>query len=184
MVHQPSPRWRKASQCVVFKVDGETNTDDLSPAQAAWSRPDIPLHAKEMLVTKMPDGLATIDKLKEKGLPLAYVGDVVGTGSSRKSAINSVQWHHGQRHPAHPRQAYRRHRAGQQDRADLLQHRRGFRRAADPVRRFRHEHAATSSPSIPIKGEVHRRGRQAHRQLHPGRRSRWPTKCAPAAASR
>jgi len=77
---------------VVFKVEGETNTDDLSPAQEAWSRPDIPLHAKAMLVNKMPDGLDKIDALKQKGLPLAYVGDVVGTGSSRKSAINSVQW--------------------------------------------------------------------------------------------
>jgi aconitate hydratase 2/2-methylisocitrate dehydratase len=80
---------------VVFKVDGETNTDDLSPAQDAWSRPDIPLHAKAMLVNKMPDGLNTIETLKQKGLPLAYVGDVVGTGSSRKSAINSVQWYMG-----------------------------------------------------------------------------------------
>jgi aconitate hydratase 2 / 2-methylisocitrate dehydratase len=80
---------------VVFKVDGETNTDDLSPAQEAWSRPDIPLHAKAMLVNKMPDGLNTIETLKQKGLPLAYVGDVVGTGSSRKSAINSVQWFMG-----------------------------------------------------------------------------------------
>jgi len=80
---------------VVFKVDGETNTDDLSPAQEAWSRPDIPLHAKAMLVNKMPDGLALIEKLKGKGLPLAYVGDIVGTGSSRKSAINSVQWFMG-----------------------------------------------------------------------------------------
>ncbi|MDP3677903.1 MAG: bifunctional aconitate hydratase 2/2-methylisocitrate dehydratase, partial [Methylotenera sp.] len=80
---------------VVFKVDGETNTDDLSPAQEAWSRPDIPLHAKAMLVNKMPDGLKTIETLKQKGLPLAYVGDVVGTGSSRKSAINSVQWFMG-----------------------------------------------------------------------------------------
>ncbi|MDP3743509.1 MAG: bifunctional aconitate hydratase 2/2-methylisocitrate dehydratase [Methylotenera sp.] len=80
---------------VVFKVDGETNTDDLSPAQEAWSRPDIPLHAKAMLVSKMPDGLKTIEILKQKGLPLAYVGDVVGTGSSRKSAINSVQWYMG-----------------------------------------------------------------------------------------
>lgn len=79
-------------QAVVFKVPGETNTDDLSPAQEAWSRPDIPLHAKAMLLSKMPGGLSTIAKLKEKGLPLAYVGDVVGTGSSRKSAINSVQW--------------------------------------------------------------------------------------------
>ena len=80
---------------VVFKVDGETNTDDLSPAQEAWSRPDIPQHAKAMLVSKMPDGLKTIETLKQKGLPLAYVGDVVGTGSSRKSAINSVQWYMG-----------------------------------------------------------------------------------------
>lgn len=80
---------------VVFKVDGETNTDDLSPAQEAWSRPDIPLHAKAMLVNKMPDGLTMIETLKQKGLPLAYVGDVVGTGSSRKSAINSVQWFMG-----------------------------------------------------------------------------------------
>lgn len=89
-------------RCVVFKVPGETNTDDLSPAQEAWSRPDIPLHAKAMLVNKMPDGLATIEKLKAKGLPLAYVGDVVGTGSSRKSAINSVQWHMGEDIPNIP----------------------------------------------------------------------------------
>ncbi|MDH5546065.1 MAG: bifunctional aconitate hydratase 2/2-methylisocitrate dehydratase [Gammaproteobacteria bacterium] len=79
----------------VFKVPGETNTDDLSPASEAWSRPDIPLHAKAMLVSKMPDGLSTIEKLKAKGHPLAFVGDVVGTGSSRKSAINSVLWHMG-----------------------------------------------------------------------------------------
>lgn len=90
--------------CIVFKVPGETNTDDLSPAQEAWSRPDIPLHAKAMLTSKMPDGLATIEKLKAKypGVPLAYVGDVVGTGSSRKSAINSVQWHMGQDIPYIP----------------------------------------------------------------------------------
>lgn len=86
------PALAEEIKVVVFKVDGETNTDDLSPAQEAWSRPDIPLHAKAMLVNSMPDGLDTITKLKEKGLPLAYVGDVVGTGSSRKSAINSVQW--------------------------------------------------------------------------------------------
>ncbi len=86
----------------VFKVDGETNTDDLSPAQEAWSRPDIPLHAKAMLVNKMPDGLNLIDQLKEKGLPLAYVGDIVGTGSSRKSAINSVQWFMGSDIPSIP----------------------------------------------------------------------------------
>ena len=89
-------------KCVVFKVPGETNTDDLSPAQEAWSRPDIPLHAKAMLVSKMPDGLEIIEALKQKGLPLAYVGDVVGTGSSRKSAINSVQWHMGEDIPYIP----------------------------------------------------------------------------------
>jgi len=82
----------------VFKVVGETNTDDLSPAQDAWSRPDIPLHAKSML--KVPrEGIhnaeAQIEELKAKGFPVAYVGDVVGTGSSRKSATNSVLWFTG-----------------------------------------------------------------------------------------
>ncbi len=86
----------------VFKVPGETNTDDLSPATEAWSRPDIPLHAKAMLVSKMPDALAKIEELKRKGYPLAYVGDVVGTGSSRKSAINSVLWHMGEDIPYVP----------------------------------------------------------------------------------
>ena len=79
----------------VFKVPGETNTDDLSPAPHATTRPDIPLHATVMLESRMPGGLATLAQLKEKGHPVAYVGDVVGTGSSRKSAINSVLWHIG-----------------------------------------------------------------------------------------
>ncbi len=79
----------------VFKVPGETNTDDLSPAPHATSRPDIPLHGLVMLESKMPGALDTLAKLKEKGHPVAYVGDVVGTGSSRKSAINSVLWHIG-----------------------------------------------------------------------------------------
>ncbi len=89
----------------VFKVTSETNTDDLSPAQDAWSRPDIPLHALAMLKNEregiVPDQpgkvgpISTLESLKEKGLPLAYVGDVVGTGSSRKSATNSVLWHMG-----------------------------------------------------------------------------------------
>ncbi|MCP4767414.1 MAG: aconitate hydratase B, partial [Gammaproteobacteria bacterium] len=83
----------------VFKVPGETNTDDLSPAQDAWSRPDIPLHANAMLknpregLTDKP--LEKISELEALGHPLAYVGDVVGTGSSRKSATNSVLWHMG-----------------------------------------------------------------------------------------
>jgi aconitate hydratase 2/2-methylisocitrate dehydratase len=86
----------------VFKVPGETNTDDLSPATEAWSRPDIPLHAKSMLVSKMDDPLGTIEELKKKGHSIAYVGDVVGTGSSRKSAINSVLWHMGEEIPHVP----------------------------------------------------------------------------------
>jgi len=89
------PELAKEIKVVVFKVEGETNTDDLSPASEAWSRPDIPLHAKAMLVSKMPEALEKIEALKQKGYPLAYVGDVVGTGSSRKSAINSVLWHMG-----------------------------------------------------------------------------------------
>lgn len=79
----------------VFKVPGETNTDDLSPATHATTRPDIPLHALAMLETRQPGSLETIAELKKKGHPIAYVGDVVGTGSSRKSAINSVLWHIG-----------------------------------------------------------------------------------------
>ena len=79
----------------IFRVNGEINTDDLSPATQAWSRPDIPLHAQSMLVKTMDNPLQTIDKLKAQGLPLVFVGDVVGTGSSRKSAINSVLWHLG-----------------------------------------------------------------------------------------
>ena len=85
----------KSITVTVFKVDGETNTDDLSPATHATTRPDIPLHALAMLETRDPNGLNTIAKLKENGHPVAYVGDVVGTGSSRKSAINSVLWHTG-----------------------------------------------------------------------------------------
>ncbi|CAH0365273.1 unnamed protein product [Pelagomonas calceolata] len=91
----------------VFKVTGETNTDDLSPAPDAWSRPDIPLHALAML--KNPrDGIdhddvaGQIAGLKEQGFPLAYVGDVVGTGSSRKSATNSVLWYMGDDVPCVP----------------------------------------------------------------------------------
>ena len=84
----------------VFKVTGETNTDDLSPAPDAWSRPDIPLHALAMLKNPREgidheDVAGQIAGLKEQGFPLAYVGDVVGTGSSRKSATNSVLWYMG-----------------------------------------------------------------------------------------
>jgi aconitate hydratase 2 / 2-methylisocitrate dehydratase len=86
----------------VFKVPGETNTDDLSPATYATTRPDIPLHAMMMLETRQPGSLDVITELKKKGHPVAYVGDVVGTGSSRKSAINSVLWHMGEDIPFVP----------------------------------------------------------------------------------
>ncbi len=86
----------------VYKVPGETNTDDLSPASEAFTRADIPLHAQSMLQSRMEKPLETIEELKKKGYPLAYVGDVVGTGSSRKSGINSVQWHFGKDIPGIP----------------------------------------------------------------------------------
>ncbi|MGJ5634004.1 bifunctional aconitate hydratase 2/2-methylisocitrate dehydratase [Nostoc sp. CALU 1950] len=89
------PTVPEAITVTVFKVPGETNTDDLSPAQSATTRPDIPLHALVMLESRQPGSLASIAELKKKGHPVAYVGDVVGTGSSRKSAINSVLWHTG-----------------------------------------------------------------------------------------
>ena len=106
------PQLSEKITLTVFKVAGETNTDDLSPAQDAWCRSDIPLHANAML--KMPrEGiepdeagvkgpLKQIQALKEKGFPLVYVGDVVGTGSSRKSAANSVLWHIGEDIPYIP----------------------------------------------------------------------------------
>jgi aconitate hydratase 2/2-methylisocitrate dehydratase len=98
----------KYEQCV-FKVTGETNTDDLSPAQDVWSRPDIPLHAKAMF--KVPrdgihDCLSQIEELKEKGFPLVFVGDVVGTGSSRKSATNSILWLMGDDNPYVPNKRF------------------------------------------------------------------------------
>ncbi|MDH4943949.1 bifunctional aconitate hydratase 2/2-methylisocitrate dehydratase [Sulfurimonas sp. C5] len=86
----------------VFKVPGETNTDDLSPASEAFTRSDIPLHANSMLTAKMDNPIETIKELKEKGNLVAYVGDVVGTGSSRKSGVNSVQWHMGEDIPGVP----------------------------------------------------------------------------------
>ncbi len=96
------PSLPAAITVTVFKVPGETNTDDLSPAPLATTRPDIPLHATVMLETRQPGSLEAIATLKQKGHPVAYVGDVVGTGSSRKSAINSVLWHIGNDIPCVP----------------------------------------------------------------------------------
>ena len=106
------PKIKDKITLCVFKVSGETNTDDLSPAQDAWSRPDIPLHARCMLKTPregiIPDieyevgPMTHIDELKQLNIPIAYVGDVVGTGSSRKSATNSILWHFGKEIPHVP----------------------------------------------------------------------------------
>ena len=110
------PEVPKSITVSVFKVEGETNTDDLSPAPDAWSRPDIPLHALALLkntrpgITPEEDGkrgpIAFIEELKARGHTVAYVGDVVGTGSSRKSATNSVIWHTGQDIPFVPNKRY------------------------------------------------------------------------------
>nr|WP_221275836.1 bifunctional aconitate hydratase 2/2-methylisocitrate dehydratase [Marinobacter oulmenensis] len=102
----------ESTKMVVFKVTGETNTDDLSPAPDAWSRPDIPLHARAMYKMER-DGLnpeepgvtgpiKQIEEIQSKGLPVAFVGDVVGTGSSRKSGTNSVLWYFGEDIPGVP----------------------------------------------------------------------------------
>jgi aconitate hydratase 2/2-methylisocitrate dehydratase len=106
------PKVPESTKLTVFKVTGETNTDDLSPAPDAWSRPDIPLHALAMFkmardgITPDEQGkigpIKQIDALKTKGFPLVFVGDVVGTGSSRKSATNSVLWYIGEDIPGVP----------------------------------------------------------------------------------
>ena len=96
------PKLPEIIKAIVFRVEGEINTDDLSPAPDAPSRPDIPLHALAMLKKTMDDPIGTIEKLKESGLPVVFVGDVVGTGSSRKSATNSLLWHIGEDIPFIP----------------------------------------------------------------------------------
>ena len=96
------PKLPDVIKAIVFRVEGEINTDDLSPAPDAPSRPDIPLHALAMLKKTMEDPLEKIEKLKESNLPIVFVGDVVGTGSSRKSATNSLLWHIGENIPFIP----------------------------------------------------------------------------------
>ncbi len=86
----------------VFKVEGETNTDDFSPAKYAWSRPDIPLHSLSFGETRFPGGIEVIREYREQGDRVVFVGDVVGTGSSRKSATNSLLWHIGEDIPYVP----------------------------------------------------------------------------------
>ena len=98
------PEVEKEIALRVYKVSGETNTDDLSPAKEAWSRPDIPLHAQAFLKwsENISDPLEKLTDLKKDNSKLAFVGDVVGTGSSRKSAVNSVLWHMGDEIPFVP----------------------------------------------------------------------------------
>ena len=96
------PDFPKEMKLKVYKVEGETNTDDFSPAKHASTRPDIPMHALAMGESGFPDGNETIKKFREEGYKVAFVGDVVGTGSSRKSACNSVMWHIGEDIPNVP----------------------------------------------------------------------------------
>ncbi|MBN1939772.1 MAG: bifunctional aconitate hydratase 2/2-methylisocitrate dehydratase [Candidatus Aminicenantes bacterium] len=96
------PEFPKSLTLTVYKVDGEINTDDFSPAKQAATRPDIPLHALAMGGTRFPEGVAAIAKYRSKGNRVVFVGDVVGTGSSRKSACNSVMWHIGEDIPFVP----------------------------------------------------------------------------------
>lgn len=100
------PKLEEEIKLVVFKIDGETNTDDLSPASDAFTRSDIPLHAQAMLKNRIPDYQARLDNVKkiarEQNAKVVYVGDVVGTGSSRKSACNSIVWHFGDEIPFVP----------------------------------------------------------------------------------
>jgi aconitate hydratase 2/2-methylisocitrate dehydratase len=96
------PAFPDTLHVVAFVVPGETNTDDFSPASEGMTRQDIPLHALSMLANKMPDALPEITQLKQLGFQVAYVGDTVGTGSSRKSAINSLAYHTGNDIPGVP----------------------------------------------------------------------------------
>lgn len=96
------PAFPKSLTLTVYKVDGEINTDDFSPAKQAATRPDIPLHALAMGGTRFPDGAAAIARFRAENKRVAFVGDVVGTGSSRKSACNSVMWHIGEDIPFVP----------------------------------------------------------------------------------
>ncbi|MGC8768319.1 bifunctional aconitate hydratase 2/2-methylisocitrate dehydratase [Calditerrivibrio sp.] len=96
------PDLPKEIKLKVYKVDGEINTDDFSPAKHAFSRPDIPLHALAMGETRFPGGIQEIAKFRSEGYQVAFVGDVVGTGSSRKSACNSLMWHIGEDIPFVP----------------------------------------------------------------------------------
>ena len=161
VVHQPPRSAAEASRVTIFKVTGETNTDDLSPAPDAWSRPDIPLHALAMLknprpgITPEEDGkrgpVKFIEELRARGNLVAYVGDVVGTGSSRKSATNSVLWFTGEDIPFVPNKRFGGVCLGGKI-APIFYNTHGRRRrAADRARRRRRWRWATWSSCVPTK---------------------------------
>ncbi len=126
----------EALHLTVFRVDGEINTDDLSPATEAWSRADIPLHALSLLANRadIDDPIGQIAQLKSAGRPVAFVGDVVGTGSSRKSSVNSLLWHIGHDIPFVPNKRRGGVVIASQDRPHLRQHARRRRRPAHRMR--------------------------------------------------
>jgi aconitate hydratase 2 / 2-methylisocitrate dehydratase len=192
VVHQPPRSADKKITVTVFKVPGETNTDDLSPAPDAWSRPDIPLHYLAMLKNTRPDAafkpeedgkrgpMQFIEDLKKKGHLVAYVGDVVGTGSSRKSATNSVIWATGQDIPFVPNKRFGGV-PGRQDRPDLLQHAGRLRLAADRSGRVQAGNGRRDRRATPTTARSSRTAKP-----WPSSSSRatcCSTKCAPAAAS-
>lgn len=96
------PELEEEIKLKIYKVEGEINTDDFSPASEAWSRPDIPMHALSMGTSRFPGGIEMMTEWRKEGYKVAFAGDVVGTGSSRKSAANSVLWHTGEDIPAVP----------------------------------------------------------------------------------
>jgi aconitate hydratase 2/2-methylisocitrate dehydratase len=187
------PEVPKTITVTVFKVPGETNTDDLSPAPDAWSRPDIPLHYLAMLKNTRPDAafkpeedgkrgpMQFIEDLKKKGHLVAYVGDVVGTGSSRKSATNSVIWATGQDIPFVPNKRFGGVTLGgkiapiffntQEDSGSL------------PIEwTCRAGNGRRRSTSCPMTARSHEKRRHG-RRIPGSRATSCSTKCAPAAAS-
>ncbi len=170
----------------VFKVAGETNTDDFSPASEAWSRPDIPLHAQAMLRSKMPDGMRHhrgAESGEKPGHPLAFVGDVVGTGSSRKSAINSVLWHIGDDIPYVPNKRQGGVVLGGKIAPIFFNTAEDSGRAAHRVRRRQAGNGRRRHASCPTTAGSSNEPARARPASTSSPRP-WPTRSGPAAASR
>ena len=169
------PELPESLTITVFKVPGETNTDDLSPAPDATTRPDIPMHALAMLKNKR-DGAAFepeedgkrgpvqfIESLKDKGHLVAYVGDVVGYRFLAQVGHQLGAVVHGRRHPLRAEQALWRRVPGQQDRPDLLQHHGRRRRPADRTRRFQDGNGRRGR-TAPVRRQGHQE-RRSHRRI-------------------